>query len=168
MKPMDLVKRLRHEPAADPAALERGKAALMATIQQEVRRLRRPTIVPRLPYENVGAALAFLERAFGFREVAAARGVRADGAVDYTMVEFGDGMIGLGAQGAHGAFSPKRAGTASQYITVHVDDIDAHHQREVASGAEIVSRLHDHLRDYRVYEALDLEGHRWRFLQWMR
>ena len=62
----------------------------------------------------------------------------------------------------------KRAGTASQYITVHVDDIDAHHQRAVASGAEIVSRLHDHLRDYRVYEALDLEGHRWRFLQWLR
>ena len=28
--------------------------------------------------------------------------------------------------------------------------------------------MHDHLRDYRVYEALDLEGHRWRFLQWMR
>jgi uncharacterized glyoxalase superfamily protein PhnB len=94
--------------------------------------------------------------------------VRADGAIDYTMVEFGDGMIGLGAQGAHGAFSPKRAGTASQYLTVHVDDIDAHHQRALASGAEIVSRLHDHLRDYRVYEALDLEGHRWRFLQWLR
>ena len=67
-----------------------------------------------------------------------------------------------------GAFSPKRAGTATQYITVHVDDIDAHHQRALASGAEIVSRLHDHLRDYRVYEALDLEGHRWRFLQWLR
>src|SRR6266568_4178173 len=108
--------------------------------------MRRPTIVPRLPYEDVGAALSFLERAFEFRE----------------------GMIGLGAQGAHGAFSPKRAGTASQYITVHVDDIDAHHQRALASGAEIVSRLHDHLRDYRVYEALDLEGHRWRFLQWLR
>jgi len=77
-------------------------------------------------------------------------------------------MIGLGAQGAHGAFSPKRAGTATQYITVHVDDIDAHHQRALASGAEIVSRLHDHLRDYRVYEALDLEGHRWRFIQWRR
>jgi uncharacterized glyoxalase superfamily protein PhnB len=78
--------------------------------------------------------------------------VRADGAIDHTMVEFGDGMIGLGAQGAHGAFSPKRAGTTTQYITVHVDDIDAHHQRALASGAEIVSRLHDHLRDYRVYE----------------
>jgi uncharacterized glyoxalase superfamily protein PhnB len=168
MKPVDLAKKLRREAAFEPAVLDRGKAALMAAIRQEVQPMRRPTIIPRLPYENVGAALSFLERAFGFREVAAARGVRADGAIDYTMVEFGDGMVGLGAQGAHGAFSPKRAGTASQYITVHVDDIDAHHQRALASGAEIVSRLHDHLRDYRVYEALDLEGHRWRFLQWLR
>src|SRR5262249_47027362 len=111
---------------------------------------------------------SFLECAFGFREVLAARGVGADGTIDYTMVEFGGGMIGLGAQGAHGAFSPKRAGTMTQYITVHVEDIDTHHQRAVASGAEIVSRLHDHLREYRVYEALDLEGHRWRFLQWFR
>ena len=143
MKPVDLVRKLRREAAFEPAALDRGKAVLMAAIRQEVQPMRRPRIVPRLPYEDVGAALSFLERAFGFREVPA-------------------------AQGAHGAFSPKRAGTATQYITVHVDDIDAHHQQALASGAEIVSRLHDHLREYRVYEALDLEGHRWRFLQWLR
>ena len=168
MNPIDLTKALRRDAAFDSAALERGKAVLMAMIQQEVQPIRRPTIVPRLPYENVGAALSFLERAFGFREVPTARGVRADGAIDYTMVEFGGGMVGLGAQGAHGAFSPKTVGTTTQYITVHVDDIDTHHERAVASGAEIVSRLHDHLREYRVYEALDLEGHRWRFLQWFR
>jgi hypothetical protein len=109
MKPVDLARKLRREAAFEPAALDRGKEALMAAIRQEVQPRRRPTIVPRLPYEDVGAALSFLERAFGFREVPAARGVRADGAIDHTMVEFGDGMIGLGAQGAHGAFSPKRA-----------------------------------------------------------
>ena len=168
MKPVDLARKLRREAAFEPAALERGKAVLMLAIRREAESRRRPTIVPQVPYQDISAALSFLERAFGFREVLAARGVRADGGIDHTMVEFGDGMVGLGAQGAHGAFSPKRAGTASQYITVHVDDIDAHHQRAVASGAEIVSRLHDHLRDYRVYEALDLEGHRWRFLQWLR
>ena len=167
MKPVDLAKKLRRDAAFEPAALTRGKAELMTAIQQEVAPRRRPTIVPQLPYQDIRAALSFLERAFGFREVPAARGVRADGAIDHTMVEFGDGMIGLGAQGAHGAFSPKRAGTTTQYITVHVADIDAHHERALASGAEIVSRLHDHLREYRVYEALDPEGHRWRFLQWL-
>ena len=91
MKPVDLAKKLRREAAFEPAVLDRGKAALMAAIGQEVQPMRRPTIIPRLPYENVGAALSFLECAFGFREVPAARGVRADGAIDYTMVEFGDG-----------------------------------------------------------------------------
>jgi uncharacterized glyoxalase superfamily protein PhnB len=168
MKPVDLTRRLRRDAALDPAALDRGKAVLMAAIQQEVQSARRPTIIPRVPYENVGAALAFLERAFGFSEVPAARGVRADGGVDYTMVEFGDGMIGLGAQGAHGAFSPKTAGTATQYITVHVDDIDAHYERARAAGAQIASAPHVSGRTHRAYEALDLEGHRWRFLQPVR
>jgi len=34
------------------------------------------------------------------------------------MVEVGDSIIGIGTQGAHGAFSPKTAGTASHYISV--------------------------------------------------
>ena len=167
MKPVDLVRKLRRDAAFDPAALDRGKAELMAAIRQEAQPLRRPTIVPRLPYENVGAALSFLERAFGFREVPAARGVRADGAIDYTMVEFGDGMIGLGAQGAHGAFSPKSTGSASQYVSVSVDDVDAHYEHAHAAGARIAAGLHDE-PPVRAYEALDVEGHRWRFVQWMR
>src|SRR4029077_10314013 len=101
MKPVDLARKLRREAAFEPAALDRGKAVLMAAIRQEVQPMRRPTTVPRLPYEGVGAALSVLERAFVLREVPAAPGVRADGAIDHTMVEFGDGMIGLGAQGAH-------------------------------------------------------------------
>src|SRR5262245_32285441 len=116
MEPVDLARKLRREAAFAPMALDRGKGVLMAAIQQEVQPMRRPTIVPRLPYEDVGAALSFLERAFGFREVPAARGVRADGAIDHTMVEFGDGMIGLGAQGGHGAYSPKTAGRMNQYV----------------------------------------------------
>ena len=168
MKPVDLARKLRREAAFDPAALERGKAVLMAAVRQEAEPRRRPTIVPQLPYQDIRAALSFLDRAFGFSEISTSRLVGHDGVIHHALVEFGDGVIGIGTHGAHGAISPKRAGTASQYITVHVDDIDAHHHRALASGAEIVSRLHDHLRDYRVYEALDLEGHRWRFLQWLR
>ena len=145
MKPLDLARKLRREAAFKPAALERGKAALMATIRQEADPKRRPTIVPRLPYENVGAALAFLERAFAFREVPAARGVRADGAI-----------------------SPMSGGVESQFISVHVDDIDAHYQRAVAAGARIADELRDHSWGERTYWALDLEGHRWRFGQPIR
>ncbi len=90
------------------------------------------------------------------------------GVVGHSMVEFGDSVIGIGTQGAHGAFSPKTAGTASHYISVYIDDIDAHYQRALAAGAQIASAPHAHRTDYRAYEALDLEGHRWRFVQWLR
>src|SRR4029453_15459804 len=110
MKPVDLARKLRREAAFEPAALDRGKEALMAAIRQEVQPRRPPTIVPRLPYEDGGGALSFLEGA----------------------AEWG----GRGARAPRGAFSPKGAGPGSQYITVHVDDIDAHHRRALASGAE--------------------------------
>jgi uncharacterized glyoxalase superfamily protein PhnB len=164
MKPVDLARKLRREATFEPAALDRGKAVLMAAIRQEVAPRRRPTIVPQLPYEDIRAALSFLERAFGFREIPSSRMEGADGVLHHATVEFGDGVIGIGTQGAHGPISPKRAGIESQYISVYVDDVDAHYQRALAAGAQIARGL----REHHAYEALDLEGHRWRFLQRMR
>jgi uncharacterized glyoxalase superfamily protein PhnB len=165
MKPVDLAKKLRREAAFEPTALDRGKAELMTAIRQAVEPRRRPTIIPQLPYEDIGAALSFLERAFGFRE--ASRLVSDDGVLLHALVEFGDGVIGIGTQGAHGALSPKRAGSESQYVSVYVTDVEAHYQRAVAAGARIANGLHDDF-PVRAYEALDLEGHRWRFRQPMR
>jgi uncharacterized glyoxalase superfamily protein PhnB len=167
MKPLDLVRQLRRDAAFEPAALDRGKEALMATIRQEVEPRRRTTIVPQIPYDDIRAALAFLERAFGFREIRSSRMEGADGVIHHANVEFGGSVIGIGTQGAHGAISPKTAGSASQYISVYVDDIDAHYERARAAGAKIGRGPRDHAREYRAYEALDLEGHRWRFVQWM-
>jgi len=167
MKPLDLARKLRREAAFEPAALDRGKAALMAAIRQKVEPRYRPTIVPQIPYEDISAALSFLERAFGFREIRSTRLEGADGVIHHANVEFGGSVIGIGTQGAHGAVSPKSAGSASQYISVYVDDIDAHYERARAAGAQIGRGPRDHARDYRAYEALDLEGHRWRFVQWM-
>jgi uncharacterized glyoxalase superfamily protein PhnB len=165
MKSVDLAKKLRREAAFGPAALDRGKAVLMAAIRQEAERTRRPAIMPQLPYEDIRAALSFLERAFGFHEIPASRIVGGDGELLHALVEFGDGVIGIGGQGAHGAVSPKSAGVESQYISVYIADLDAHHQRALAAGARIANGPRDHATGYRSYEALDLEGHRWRFLQ---
>jgi uncharacterized glyoxalase superfamily protein PhnB len=167
MKPLDLARKLRREAAFEPAALDRGKEALMTAIRQEVEPRRRLTIVPQIPYEDIRAALSFLERAFGFREIRSSRMEGADGVIHHANVEFGGSVIGIGTQGAHGAMSPKSAGSASQYISVYVDDIDAHYERARAAGAKIGRGPRDHAREYRAYEALDLEGHRWRFVQWM-
>jgi len=168
MKPVDLARKLRREAAFEPAALDRGKAVLMAAIRQEVAPKRGPTIVPQVPYQDISAALSFLERAFGFREIPTARFVSADGVLLHATVEFGDGVIGVGGQGHHGAVSPMSGGVESQFISVHVDDVDAHYQRALAAGARIVNEPRDHSWGERTYWALDLEGHRWRFYQPIR
>ncbi|HEY3099569.1 MAG TPA: hypothetical protein VGL14_11710, partial [Methylomirabilota bacterium] len=93
MKPMDLVKKLRREAAVEPAALDRGKAELMAAIRRDVEPTHRPTIVPQVPYQDIRAALSFLERAFGFREIPTARFVSADGELLHATVEFGNSLV---------------------------------------------------------------------------
>jgi uncharacterized glyoxalase superfamily protein PhnB len=171
MKPMDLARKLRREATVEPGALDRGKAVLMAAIRQEVEPKRRPTIVPQIPYQDVSAALSFLERAFGFREIPTARLVSAGGVIGHATLGFGGGVIGIGPEGHHGTISPKSSGIESQYISVYVDDVDAHYQRAVAAGARIATGLSDYFwgeEGHRTYEALDPEGHRWRFHQWIR
>jgi uncharacterized glyoxalase superfamily protein PhnB len=164
MKSVDLARKLRRDAAFEPAALDRGKAALMAAIRQEVEPRRGPTIIPQLPYADIRAALSFLERAFGFREIPTSRMEGADGVIHHAIVEFGDGVIGIGTQGAHGAISPKSGGIESQYISVAVADVEAHYQRALAAGARIAKEPRDHGSGAHAYEAIDPEGHRWRFV----
>jgi uncharacterized glyoxalase superfamily protein PhnB len=168
MRPVDLARKLRREAAFQSVAVDRGKAVLMAAIRQEVAVTHRPTIVPQVPYQDISAALAFLERAFGFREIPTARFVRADGELLHATVEFGNSLVGVGGQGHHGAISPMSGGGESQFISVQVDDVDTHYQRAVAAGARIADELRDHSWGERTYWALDLEGHRWRFAQSIR
>jgi uncharacterized glyoxalase superfamily protein PhnB len=171
MKPLDPVRKLRRDAAFEPAALDRGKALLMAAIRQEVEPRRQPAIVPQVPYQDVRAALAFLERAFGFREILTARLMSAGGVIDHATLAFGGGVIGIGPEGHHGTISPKSGRIESQYISVYVDDVDAHHQHAVAAGARIAAELRDYFwgdDGHRTYEALDPEGHRWRFHQRLR
>ena len=55
-----------------------------------------------------------------------------------------------------------------QYVSVYIaEDIDAHYRRALAAGAQVAHPPHRHRSDYRAYEALDPEGHRWRFVQWL-
>jgi uncharacterized glyoxalase superfamily protein PhnB len=169
MKPIDWVKQLRRDTPLDPAVLDRGKAQLMAQIQREnAPQSDGPTIVPQLPYHDIRAAVDFLERAFGFREDPSARVVGPNGEAGHAMVEFGNGKIGIGGQGGHGAVSPKEQGIVSQYVSVYVSDVDAHYERARREGARIVEGLRDQFWGDRTYEALDLEGHRWRFHQRVR
>ena len=130
-----------------------------------------PRISSALFYEDAGAAIEWLEKAFGFTT----RLEVEDGAggVVHSELELGDGEgLVMVASAGEGRRSPRSlAGANTQSLFVYVDDVDAHFARARAGGAPIVSEPSN--RDYddwedRTYETLDCEGHRWWFGQRVR
>ena len=120
-------------------------------------------IVPILVYEDVGQALEFLTRAFGFTER-----LRAEwgGVINHAQMDFGDGSIMIGKQG--GPFVVPAADGVSQYAHVHVADVDQHFATAKAAGAIVLQEPHDMPFGVRQYTAKDLGGHWWTFSQNIR
>ena len=125
-----------------------------------------------LSYENGIAALDWLARAFGFREVT--RMMSPDGRLSHGEMKAGDGLIML-ATPSPDYQSPKRhrehCAAARQWSTVpyiidgvlvYVVDLDGHFTRAKNAGATILSEIEDGPPGRR-YRAEDLEGHRWFF-----
>jgi uncharacterized glyoxalase superfamily protein PhnB len=125
--------------------------------------LRFPAIYPRIAYRDEMAALEFLQRGFGLREIRALRRESPDGTLAW--LEVGDGMVMIGRAGPghHEIYSPADTGKTSVMIMVAVEDVDAHHARAVAAGARALYPPEDVFYGDRRYEALDLEGYRWYF-----
>lgn len=150
----------------DPDVLAGERQRLLAGITgSEAHRSPTPSLYPRLAYRNEVAAIDFLVRAFGFVERREARMEDPEGTLAW--LELGDGLIMIGRSGPHhhGLTSPIDAGATTVMMMVYVDDIDAHHARAVAAGADVLSQPQDMFWGDRRYEALDLEGHRWHFAQ---
>lgn len=114
------------------------------------------TIIPTFRYPDARAAIDFLVAAFGFTEHAAHE---HDGLIAHAELRAGDGWIMLGDARAGGAGLP--AGPSTTYVVV--DDPDAHHDRAVAAGAEIVHPLVDQDYGSREYAAADPAGNVWSF-----
>lgn len=120
-----------------------------------------PTVCPTLRYKDAKAAVAFLVEAFGFTEVAVHEG--ADGTVQHAELAYGNGVVMLGSERSGTAFSRVAPELGRSSIYVVVADTDAHHERAVAAGAEIVLPLTDQDYGSRDYTARDPEGNLWSF-----
>ena len=131
--------------------------------------------VPLLSYENVAAAIDWLGEAFGFEE----RGERyaePDGTVTHAELELDGAVVMLGWPGpdyqspAHHAELCEHARRWSEVpyvvdgVLVYVEDVDRHCDRARAAGAVILREPRDEPYG-RLYNAADLEGHRWMFMQ---
>lgn len=123
-------------------------------------------IIPTLRYEDAAAAVEWLGEAFGFAvHLSVPEG---DAGVAHAQLVLGESMIMIGPSrdDAFGRLqsTPKSAGgVVTQSAYVIVDDADAHHDRALAAGAEIVYPLTDEPYGGRGYSCRDLEGHLWNF-----
>ncbi|HEY7214900.1 MAG TPA: VOC family protein [Thermoanaerobaculia bacterium] len=119
------------------------------------------TVVPILVYEDVEKAIDWLCATFGFKERLRAAG--PGGSVSHAQLTVAEGAIILGRPG--GEFRPPRPGEVSQYVTVHVEDIDEHFAHARQRGARILRPPADMPFGERQYTVEDPWGHRWTFSQ---
>ena len=135
--------------------------------------MSRPQVIPMIAYADGPAAMDWLARAFGFRELD--RRVE-NGRLTHGEMDTGGGIVMLATPSPH-YHGPKRhreecdvarAWHDVPYIIdgvlVYVDDVAAHFERARAAGATILSEL-ETTEDGGRYRAEDLEGHRWMFVQ---
>lgn len=131
--------------------------------------------VPLVSYEDVGAAVEWLGNAFGFRE-SGERYTDDEGRVTHAEIELDGATVMLGWPGPEYRSPRRHAEDCEQarnwlavpYIVdgvmVYVADVDAHCKSARAAGATILRA--PATEPYgRLYNAADLEGHRWMFFQ---
>jgi uncharacterized glyoxalase superfamily protein PhnB len=122
-----------------------------------------PAVTPYLYYEDAGAAMSWLVKAFGFKE--RMRMENAEGRVGHGELELGNGVVMVGEPGSGYENPNARGGRATAGVHVYIDDVDAHYERAKAAGAKINSEPTDQEYGDRRYDCEDLEGHDWFFAQ---
>jgi uncharacterized glyoxalase superfamily protein PhnB len=129
---------------------------------------RRPAFISSVVYKDNRAALAWLQRAFGFD--AAEVLVDAHDKILHAEMSHGDGVVMISSEFADWTRSPSSiGGTNTQRIHVRIEKgIDEHCERARQAGATIVMEPTDQFYGERSYVAIDLDGHRWTFSQPVR
>jgi uncharacterized glyoxalase superfamily protein PhnB len=123
----------------------------------------RPNIFPALRYRDATAAAEWLVRAFGFTE----RSVYRDenGIIRHAELQLGAGIVMFGQHSDDGSMGGKLPDALASPISLYVvvNDLDAHHRRATAAGADIVRDLAEMDYGSREYSARDPEGNLWSF-----
>lgn len=137
-----------------------------------------PRLSVAVVYQDPARAIHWLCEAFGFTLRLRIENDR--GAILHSELEFGEALLMVGGETAPHRperthlRSPRSLGGANtQSIMLFVDSADAHCERSRSRGAIVTSepKTTDYGEDFwadRSYEAEDLEGHRWWFVERIR
>jgi PhnB protein len=119
-------------------------------------------IFPMLAYDDAPAAIDFLRAAFGFEETF--RMQSPDGKVGHAEMALNGNQVWLATTWkAGGLASPKDLPAMPSQLFCEVADVDAHYRHSSAAGAVVIAEPEDQPYGFRVYRAMDPEGHRWLF-----
>ncbi|MBV9847479.1 MAG: VOC family protein [Kutzneria sp.] len=119
-------------------------------------------IYPALRYLDGERAVRFLTEAFGFEKLFTTPGPA--GKIGHAELRLGQDVVMLSAFSTDPLpDSPADVRVARMSVYVAVDDVDAHHERARAAGAEIIMEPWDTDYGSREYSARDPEGHHWGF-----
>lgn len=115
------------------------------------------SVLPHVNYQDLGEAIAWLTKVFGFCEY----------------YRYGDGPSGgqmwagqaaiQVRQARDGEKSPAQLGYGTQSLTVFVDEVDEHYKHARDAGAKILEEPHETEYGEYQYAAEDLDGHHWLF-----
>ena len=124
------------------------------------------TIIPMVRYRDVPAAIAWLERAFGFVTGRVAKA--EDGSISYAQMRFGSGMIIVGPvdEGALGKLMAQPAdvgGVETQVCYLVVQSAREQYARARVAGAVVVDLDEEESSSGRGFSCRDPEGHIWTF-----
>ena len=117
-------------------------------------------VIPLLACSDIAAEHDFLITVLGFASAGLDR--TPDGTVVHGEVRAGERRIWLHrADEADNILPPGARGSSGGGIVVHVVDVDAHHERAGAAGANVLYAPRDEDYGQREYGVRDPEGHLW-------
>jgi uncharacterized glyoxalase superfamily protein PhnB len=123
-----------------------------------------PGAVVELAYQDVTRSLTWLEHVFGLSPVLRHP---AEGDVLHAEVETEFGAVVMLRRATDDAPEPCR-GSPCKQVVVWVSDVDSHHARALAGGADVLGRPITKTYGLRQYLVRDREGHLWEFTQHVR
>ncbi|HXJ05328.1 MAG TPA: VOC family protein [Candidatus Acidoferrum sp.] len=115
------------------------------------------TVLPHVMYQDLSSAIAWLGKAFGFREH-----YRYGEPPSGAQMHLGNAWI-MAKQARPGSANPAKLGYGTQSLTVFVEDVETHFQKAKAAGAKILEEPHETEYGEFQFAAEDLEGHHWLF-----
>lgn len=121
----------------------------------------RPGLVSALVYRDPKAAIAFLEKAFGFDLSLLI--VDAEGNLAHSQMDYAGHRIMIGNEWSENHASPASIGARNtQSVHIYIAaDVDGHCERAKAAGAEILAEPQTQFYGARTYRCRDPEGHIW-------